>query len=153
MLDGLSTGHRFRVFTLIDTHTRECLALVATRSFTADRVTEIIEEVVARRRARPQTITVDNGPEFTSRRMDYWAHLRGVELDFIRPGRPVENCYIESFNGRFRDECLNTNWFEDIEATQKTLDSWKEDYNNTRPHSSLGQLPPTAYAQALFGLG
>lgn len=99
----------------------------------------------------PETITVDNGSEFYSKAMDEWAYKRGVGLDFIRPGRPVENGYIESFNGKLRDECLNVHLFWDIEDAREKLEVWRLDYNNTRPHSALAGLPPAVFARSLCG--
>jgi len=95
----------------------------------------------------PKTITVDNGSEFYSREMDSWAYRNGVKLDFIRPGKPVENAFIESFNGRLRDECLNANLFDSIEDARAKLEAWRIDYNTTRPHSSIGNLAPEEYAR------
>ena len=92
---------------------------------------------------------MDNGPEFTSLALDQWAHRRGVHLRFIKPGRPVENCFIESFNGRFRDECLNENWFVDLRDAKRKIEAWRVDYNTTRPHSSLGQLTPEEFLNQL----
>ena len=97
-------------------------------------------------------ITVDNGTEFASRRMDAWAYERKVQLDFIRPGKPVDNAFIESFNGRLRDECLNTKVFFSIEDAREKLESWRLDYNTRRPHSSIGDLTPSEYAQRFKNL-
>lgn len=94
----------------------------------------------------PYAITVDHGTEFTSKALDEWCYERGVKLDFIRPGKPTENCFIESFNGRLRDECLNVNEFVSLEHARATLTHWREDYNHTRPHGSPGRLTPSEYA-------
>jgi putative transposase len=102
---------------------------------------------IRQHRALPTFITVDNGSEFISKQMDDWAYQAGVSLDFIRPGKPVENCYIESFNGRLRDECLNTNVFTSLEDARRKLLEWKIDYNEQRPHGSLGDLTPTEFAK------
>ncbi|MBE0555750.1 MAG: transposase [Proteobacteria bacterium] len=88
---------------------------------------------------------VDNGPEFVSNAVDAWAYARGVKLQFIRPGKPVGNCYMESFNGRFRDECLNENWFINLDDAREVVEAWRVDYNQTRPHSSLGDLTPAEF--------
>jgi putative transposase len=98
-------------------------------------------------RSSPLATTVDNGAEFCSRAMDAWAYQTGVKLDFIRPGRPVENGFVESFNGRLRDECLNVNLFFNLEDVRGKLESWRHDYNTLRPHGSLGHLPSKEYAQ------
>jgi putative transposase len=99
-------------------------------------------------RGLPTSITVDHGPEFEGRVLDAWAYLRRVRLSFIRPGKPIENAYIESFNGRFRDECLNEHWFVDVAHARRTIENWRLEYNTERPHSSLQNQTPTAYAQA-----
>jgi putative transposase len=144
MADALLDGGRIRILTAIDLHTRECVALEVDRSFTGADVTRVLE---ATRQARglPKRIRVDNGTEFTSRAMDYWAYVRGVSLDFSRPGKPVDNAFIEAFNANLRRECLSQHWFHSIEDAQRTLDRWREEYNNERPHSSLGDLAPTPY--------
>ena len=146
--DELVSGRRFRVLTVIDIHSRECLALKAGFSLTAQIVTAQLEEIIAERGV-PVALTQDNGTEFTSRHYDAWAFSAGIQLDFIRPGRPVENCYIESFNGKLRDECLSQSWFLSLSEAQEQLDAFRKDYNETRPHSSLGNLPPAVYVQLL----
>jgi putative transposase len=98
-------------------------------------------------------ITIVNGTEFTSNHFDAWAHGRGIRLDFIRPGKPIENAYAESFNGRFRDECLNTSWFTTLDDARRTVQDWRRDYNESRPHSALGGEAPTAFAARLLALG
>ena len=131
----------------MDNHTRESLALhVATRVRGQD-VVRVLEEVVAEHGV-PGAIRVDNGPEFISRDLDLWAYWKGVRLDFSRPGKPTDNAFIESFNGRFRMECLNEHWFLSIEDAQQKIDRWRTDYNEQRPHSSLGNVPPAAFAAA-----
>jgi putative transposase len=96
-------------------------------------------------RGKPRAITLDNGSEFTSRVFDAWAHEHGIALDFIRPGKPVENAFIESFNGRLRDECLNTRWFLSLEHAKEGIEAWRMDYHELRPHSALGNLTPRKY--------
>ncbi len=143
--DRLVDGRRFRVLTMVDVLTRECLSLEADYSLSGRRVVEVLERLT-RTHGVPQIITVDNGSEFTSLELDTWAHANGVQLDFIRPGKPVENAFIESFNGRLRDECLNSEIFLNlVDAKQKLLE-WQQDYNHNRPHSSLGGLTPTEFA-------
>ena len=143
--DTLDDGRRFRTLTVVDVFTRECLALEADFSLPGRRVTVTLDRV-SHSRSLPQLITVDNGSEFISKEMDSWAYRRGVRLDFIRPGRPVENAHIESFNGRLRDECLNAELFLTLEDARRKLTEWKSDYNNSRPHSSLGGISPLEFA-------
>jgi len=149
--DVLESGRRFRILTVIDLFSRECLALKAGVSLTAERVVCFLEEL-RRHCGIPQAITVDNGSEFISRKMDAWAYYHGVKLDFIRPGKPVENAFIESFNGRLRDECLNTNVFHSFSDAQEKLDAWRYDYNTRRPHSSINDLTPAEYAKRFINL-
>jgi len=146
MSDELFDGRRLRVFTLVDECTRECLALRAGQHFGGDEVARILDQVAAGR-GRPKAIRVDNGPEFTSKRLDQWAYLNRVELDFSRPGKPMDNAHIESFNGKLRAECLNENWFLSLADAQEKLDAWRSDYNRIRPHSALGNLAPSEYAE------
>jgi len=145
MADQLFTGQRFRILTLVDNFTRENLALQAGKRFTGDQVAAILEGV-CRQRGHPQRICVDNGPEFISRSLDWWAYFHGVKLNFSRPGKPTDNPFIESFNGKFREECLNQHWFLSLEEAQNGIDSWRADYNERRPHSSLGNRTPEEFA-------
>jgi putative transposase len=149
--DSLSDGQRIRVLTIIDSFTRECLALKVARSLPAQSVTEALEGVIDRRGA-PRIIQVDNGTEFTSNHFDAWAYFRGIDVDFIRPGKPVDNAHIESFNGRLRDECLNSKWFESLDDARQALQAWRCDYNEVRPHSSLGDMPPSVFAERIQGI-
>ena len=144
--EKLENGRYFRILTLIDQYTRECLQLWADFSLTGQKVVFCLQRL-AGTRSLPTAITVDNGAEFCSRAIDAWAYQTGVKLDFIRPGRPVENGFVESFNGRLRDECLNVNLFFNLVDVREKLDSWRHDYNTLRPHGSLGHLPPAEYAQ------
>jgi len=146
--DGLIDGRKFRALTVIDVFTRECLAVHADSSLTGRKVA-IVLEAVGGRRGYPKEITVDNGSEFFSKAMDAWAYQRGVKLDFIRPGRPMDNGYIESFNGRLRDECLNAELFSDLLDARTKLDKWRRDYNENRPHSSIGNLTPSEFADTV----
>jgi putative transposase len=143
--DTLDDGRRFRALTVVDLFTRECLAIEADFSLPGRRVTAVLDRL-ATTRTLPKFITVDNGTEFISKEMDSWAYHRGVQLDFIRPGRPVENAHIESFNGRLRDECLNAELFLTLEDARQKLAEWKSDYNKDRPHSSLGGRSPLEFA-------
>jgi putative transposase len=113
---------------------------------TGDHVVEALERVSRRRGTCPETIRVDNGPEFISRSLDWWAYWNGMTLDFIRPGKPTDNAFIESFNGRLRAECLNEHWFVSLADAQQKLDDWRQDYNGVRPHSALGQQTPREFA-------
>lgn len=148
MSDSLASGRKYRTLNLVDEATRECLAIEVDTSLGGHRVVRLLDEV-AEGRSLPRRILVDNGPEFTSRVLDQWAHRRGVELRFIAPGRPVENCFIESFNGSFRDECLNAHWFTRLNEARAVIEAWRLDYNKVRPHSSLGARTPSEYAAAL----
>jgi len=145
--DSLHDGRRFRVFTLVDHFSRVSPAVVVGSSITGQRVVEVLEQV-ARTYGLPQVITTDNGTEFTSRAVDEWAHRNGVKLDYIRPGKPFENEYIESFNGRLRQECLDENWFTSLEDAKMKIEAWRKDYNEHRPHSSLGDETPRGFAES-----
>ena len=143
--DQLSNGRKFRVLTVIDKWHRQCVALEADFALTGQSVVDAMNEI-AQSRQLPYAITVDHGTEFTSKVLDEWCYLRGVKLDFIRPGKPTENCFIESFNGRLRDECLNVNEFATLHMAREILGTWKHDYNHQRPHGSLGRLTPSEFA-------
>ena len=138
-------GRKFRVFAAIDVFSRECVGLEVAFDMKGTRVTDAMNKFIKRAGAKPRALTLDNGTEFRSHRFDEWAYQRKIQLDFIRPGKPVENAFIESFNGSLRDECLNANWFDDIDHARQVIEEWRVDYNQVRPHSSLGQLPPAAY--------
>jgi putative transposase len=142
--DQLASGRTFRVLTVIDQWSRESVRLEARVAQTGRSVVDALEAVSARRPLL-RSITVDHGTEFTSTALDEWAYRRGVALDFIRPGKPVENAFIESFNGRLRDECLNVHSFMDMAHAQRVLDGWRHDYNHKRPHGALGYLTPSEY--------
>ncbi len=141
----VADGRGFRILTVIDQFTRECLCLVADQSLSGETVTQALAPVVVQRGA-PRAITVDNGSEFASRRMDTWAYQHGFQLDCIRPGKPVENCFIERVNGRLRDECLNVEVCFTLEDVREKLVRWQEDYNRLRPHSSLQDQAPASFA-------
>ena len=146
MSDQLFDGRRIRVLTLVDNYSRESLALEVAPRFRGEDVARVLEEVVSQRGA-PRSIRVDNGPEFTSKALDLWAYANEVELDFSRPGKPTDNALIESFNGSFRHECLNQEWFLSLEDARHKAGAWQMDYNEVRPHSSLGNLAPREYAE------
>jgi putative transposase len=145
MSDALFSGERFRLLTLVDHFSRVSPAIQVGQRMTGDDVVRILQEATARY-GKPETICVDNGPEFISRSLDWWAHWNGVKLDFSRPGKPTDNAFIESFNGRLRQECLNEHWILSLEDAQEKVDTWRENYNQDRPHSSLGNLPPAEFA-------
>ncbi len=147
MTDRLVDGRRFRVLTLVDNVSRVSPALVVAHSFPGERVVEVLGQLVAGGQ-QPQMLSVDNGPEFISRALDAWAHRHGVRLEFSRPGKPTDNAFIEAFNSRFRDECLNLHWFDSLEEAQATIEAWRVDYNTQRPHGALGQQTPAAFRQA-----
>jgi putative transposase len=146
MMDALADGRRFRLLNIVDDFTRECVAIVVGRSLTGKSVVQTVNTIAATR-GYPEVVLSDNGPEFCSRAVDDWAHQHGVRLQFIRPGKPVDNAFIESFNGKCRDECLNENLFVTIEHARLALEQWRLDYNHARPHSSLGNLTPEVYAR------
>jgi putative transposase len=146
MGDSLATGRTFRILNLVDDYSREAIATEVDTSLPGLRVVRVLERV-ALTRPLPAMIVCDNGPEFTGRALDSWAYARGVQLHFIRPGKPIENAFVESFNGRLRDECLNENWFADLQEARTKIGMWRIDYNEVRPHSALGNRTPTEYAQ------
>jgi putative transposase len=145
MSDALSSGRRFRMLNIVDDYTRECLAIEVDTSLGGRRVVRVLEEL-KQRRGLPLKIRSDNGPEFLSRAVDQWAYEQGLHWHTIQPGRPMENGYVESFNGRFRDECLNENWFTNLADAREKIAQWKQDYNQARPHSALGYHTPEEFA-------
>ena len=144
--DKLADGRSFRILTVVDQFTRECVKLEADRSMTGMKVVQALERAQQERGSLPKSITVDNGSEFCSRAMEAWAMSHEVQLCFIRPGRPVENGFIESFNGRLRDECLNVEWFTSLDDARQKLAKFREHYNQQRPHSALADRTPAAFA-------
>lgn len=147
--DALAWGRRIRLLCVIDAFTRESLAIEVDTSLPGVRVAQVLDRLIAERGAKPEEITLDNGPELTSRALDQWAYERGVRLRFIEPGRPVQNAFIESFNGRLRDECLNEHWFLTLAHAREIIEEWRTDYNQRRPHSALGNLTPLEFARVL----
>lgn len=146
--DELFDGRRIRVLTIVDNFTRESLCASTNFRFKGVDVARALDEVV-KTHGKPESIKVDNGPEFISKEMDLWAYSRGVKLDFSRPGKPTDNAFIESFNGRFRQECLNQHWFLSLEDAISKIEEWRKDYNKVRPHSSLGGKTPEEFLAAL----
>jgi putative transposase len=143
--DALGDGRKFRAFTLVDDFTRECPVIEVDVSLPGARVVRVLEQL-AQVRGLPKAIVCDNGPEFAGQALDQWAHRHGITLEFIEPGKPVQNAYIESFNGRFRDECLNESWFVSLGDAQRTIEAWRLDYNEARPHSGLADRTPAEFA-------
>jgi putative transposase len=148
MSDQLFDGRRFRVLTVVDAFTRECLAAEPDQAIKGEQVVEVLEHL-RQVRGAPNTIRVDNGPEFISKALDRWAYEHRVTLDFSRPGRPTDNAYIESFNGRLREECLNTHWFMSMPDAKRKISAWKEDYNQMRPHTALAFKTPAEFAREI----
>ena len=144
--DAVASGRTIRVLSIEDAYTRECLALEVDTSFAPRRVTRALEAIVAERGC-PQAIRCDHGPELTSRHMLAWCVERKIALDNIEPGKPTQNGRLESFNGRLREECLNISWFENLFDARRKIAAWKEEYNQQRPHSSLGYLTPAEFAR------
>lgn len=146
--DNLYNGRRFRILTVVDDLSRECPVLEVDHSLTGLRVTRVLDRI-ALTRGLPEVITVDNGPEFISKVMDAWAYEKRVKLHFIQPGKPTQNAYIESFNGKFRDECLDEHIFLSLEDARRKIEAWREDYNADRPHRSLNNMTPNEFATSL----
>ena len=146
--DAFTDGRRFRVLAVVDDFTRECLALVADTSLSGVRVTRELDAIIARR-GKPTTIVSDNGTELTSMAILKWCQESGVEWHYIAPGKPTQNAFVESFNGRFRDECLNETLFSTLHDARAEIRSWQEDYNTHRPHSALGNITPKEFAEKL----
>src|SRR5258708_5375907 len=149
--DGLGNGRVFRTFNVVDDFTRECLAIEVDTSLGGERVVRVLDRICDES-GPPKVLVMDNGPEFTGHALDRWAYERGVKLHFIQPGKPVQNAYIESFNGKFRDECLNEHWFTSLNDATTEIEVWRNDYNRVRPHSSLDDLTPEEYKQRQAGL-
>ena len=142
--DSMVTGRRFRALVIVDDYSRECPAIEVDTSLGGFRVVSVLERL-RETRGLPEVITIDNGPEFAGRALDEWAYSRGVKLNFIRPGKPIENAFAESFIGRLRDECLNENWFMSLKHARDIIENWRIDYNEDRPHGSLGGLSPNEF--------
>ena len=147
--DSLFDGRRLRVLTIVDNFTRESLAIAVEQGIKGEQVAAVLERIVAERGA-PKSIRVDNGPEFVSKVLDRWAYEHGVTLDFSRPGKPTDNAYVESFNGRLRDECLNVNWFLSLEDARGKIEAWRRHYNGNCPHTALGKMPPREIANHMW---
>lgn len=148
--DALAWGRRIRLLAVLDIFTREALAIEVDTSLPGERVVRALEQL-AEARGVPEQIVLDNGPELAGRALDQWAYERGVRLRFIEPGKPVQNAFTESFNGRLRDECLNQHWFLNLADARRTVEAWRVDYNRSRPHSSLGYRTPEEFRRGLVG--
>jgi putative transposase len=144
--DCVSTGRVIRMLTVVDDCTRECPAIEVDTSLGGLRVRRVLDRI-ASERGLPEAIVLDNGPEFRGRALAAWSEERRVRLEFIQPGKPAQNAYAESFNGRLRDECLNANWFTSLSDARRKIEDWRQDYNQERPHSSLNYLPPAEFAR------
>ena len=148
VFDRTAEGRVLKCLTIVDDATTEAIAIVPARALGGGPVTRVLD-AVAITRGLPQVLRTDNGAEFCGRAMLTWAHTRGVTLRLTAPGKPTQNAYVESFNGRFRDECLNEHWFTSLAHAQAIIDAWRREYNEERPKKGLGGLTPAAYAQQL----
>lgn len=146
--DRLACGRTFRIFSVVDTFTRQCLALEVDTSFSSPRITRVLERAMAEG-GKPQSIRMDNGSEMTSRHFLAWGVEQKIELVHIQPGKPVQNAHVESFTGRLREECLNLHWFWNLWDARKKIALWRNEYNEQRPHSSLGYRTPAEFRAAL----
>jgi len=144
--DGFVDGRRLRCLNIVDDFTKQCLAIEVDTSLPGKRVVCVLERL-AESRGLPKSVTVDNGPEFISKALDEWSYRQQMQLRFIAPGKPQQNAYIESFNGKFRDECLNEHWFLSMRHAKAIIEDWRLEYNSERPHSSLGYLTPNQFAE------
>ncbi len=147
MSDTLGNGRRIRVLTIVDHFSRVSPAVEVDSSLPGKRVIEVLERAI-KQYGLPKIICVDNGPEFSGRALDQWAHQNGVRLQFSRPGKPTDNAMIETFNAKVRAECLDQHWFESLEEAKQQLEAWRREYNEERPHSSLNNLTPAEFADA-----
>lgn len=145
--DALFNGSRFRALTIVDNCSRECLAIVVGKSLKGADVVDALQAIKDNRRLVPRRIQTDNGSEFISKEMDRWAYEHKVTMDYSRPGKPTDNPYVESFNGSFRDECLNAHWFLSLEDAAEKIEAWRQEYNHYRTHSSLNDLTPMEFIE------
>ena len=148
VFDRIATGRTLKCLTIVDDATHEAVAVVPEHAIGGDHLTRILDAVCSQR-GQPQRIRSDNGPEFTGKAMLTWAYRQGIALKLIEPGKPNQNAYVESFNGRLRDECLNEHWFTSLPHAQAVIEAWRREYNEERPKKSLGGLTPAAYAKQL----
>jgi putative transposase len=148
VFDALANGRPIKCLTVVDDCTKEAVEIAVAKRINGQGVADLLD-AVCRFRGYPAAIRTDQGPEFTGRALDQWAHANDVKLILIQPGKPTQNAYIESFNGRFRDECLNEHWFTSIEHAKALIATWRRDYNEVRPHSSIGNRTPAEFAETL----
>ena len=146
--DQLTAGRRFRALTIVDVFTRESLAIEVAQGLKGTDVVGVLNRLRFGR-STPKTLLCDNGSEFTSQIMDLWAYQNGVKIDFSRPGKPTDNAFIESFNGTLRAECLDTHWFETLAEAQESIEAWRQEYNESRPHRALGERTPNEFAKEI----
>lgn len=146
--DQLQDGTRFRSLTIVDVYTREAVAITVGQSLKGDDVVRTLNRLKLERGV-PKVLFCDNGSEFTSHAMDLWAYRNGVKIDFSRPGKPTDNAFVENFNGTLRSECLNTHWFLDLKEAQQLIEDWRLEYNDSRPHASLGDRTPSEFASQI----
>lgn len=144
--DQLANGRRFRVFNVVDDFSRECILQVVDFSISGHRLVRELDQL-AEWRQLPQRIVLDNGPELTSKAMFFWSQRTGVKLHFIQPGKPTQNAFVESFNGKFREYCLDQHWFASLADARSKIEDWRQHYNHVRPHRSLGKKPPAVFAR------
>ena len=142
--DQLASGRRIRVLNIVDDYSRVCVGQLVDVSISGARVARYLDQL-RELRGLPKTLVIDNGPEFTSKALFFWSRKTGIKLHFIQPGKPTQNAFVESFNGKFRDGCLNQHWFKDLEDARQLIDHWRIHYNTVRPHSSLGYQPPVVF--------
>jgi len=146
--DQLADGRRFRALTIVDVFTRQSPAIEVGQALKGSDVVEVLNRLRIERGV-PKTLFCDNGSEFTSQIMDLWAYQNGVKMDFSRPGKPTDNAYVESFNGTFRAECLDTHWFTTLAEAKESIETWRQEYNETRPHRALGERTPNEFAKGI----
>ena len=142
--DQLANGRRIRVLNIVDDYSRVCVGQLVDVSISGARVARFLDQL-RELRGLPRTLVMDNGPEFTSKALFFWSRKTGVKLHFIQPGKPTQNAFVESFNGKFRDSCLNRHWFRDLDDARHIIEGWRKHYNAERPHSSLGYVPPAVF--------
>ena len=145
MSDQLANGRRFRILNLVDDFSRKCVGQIVDTSISGARLARYLDQL-GERHPLPKTLVCDNGTELTSKAMFFWSRRSGTTLHFIQPGKPMQNAFVESFNARFRDNCLNQHWFRDLPEARRLIEHWRHHYNQERPHSSLGYTTPEAYA-------
>ena len=151
VMDALETGRRIKCLTIVDDFSKECLDIPVAFGISGDEVVRTLDAVAAFR-GYPASVRTDQGPEFTGKALDQWAYRNNVELKLIQPGKPTQNGFIESFNGRFRDECLNEHWFADLHHAREVIGQWRKDYNEHRPHSALDYQTPAEFAADFRGV-